>query len=1353
MAKSVVKSTTVDKKSNRIFLRSLHRMNIGNFDFPDLLLTQREWFNRFEQYYLPKLFEEICPIEDIAWERLVLHVSDLTIVRNFAKIGEEISDAELDRVVNNAKKKELTFGWVINCKVELLDRSTGEVLYDGRANIGTIPLMTKAGTYIINWVENVIVNQIIRSYGIFYKFDKKDYSYSFQIIPQEWSWFSIAAEKTGQITIRINKSRKFPITALLRVFGFESDEQIRQLFEWLFEEEDFDYISYTLKKDSTTNMQDAALFIYNKLRPGELVDVDNAIKYIRELFESERIFLWSIARRKINAKLWMNKKKDSNFIDVEDVIEAMKYLCHFANGRKWYFADDADHLSNKRIRTMGELLYAYLQPTLKRFQKNTRGKLSVLPLEQKILLLEELEEKKKDEIDDLIVGMDDDEGVETATSSDVVEEDEEEVKQKSDDEKLEALLGSVLMDNVIFDDKVLIKKGVKITSSHIKLLKKHNIEYVIVRPQLKLVDVVNFKMVDSAIKSFFSTSELSQFAANTNPIAETEHKRRITAGGPWGLKKQTAKFEVRDVHLSHYGRICPIETPEWQQIWLVIHQALYSRVNEDGFLETPAIRITRSIPLNAEWLINKILEEDVLDSKGKVIAEDNSLITSDNVDKIVSALLAQKRTSVEIRPFVTGEIEYISPESDHNYTVWEATIDLDVYWNILPRRVPARWFDQFGPKIDMYHVNDLTHIDLSPFQLFSPDASSIPFIDRDDADRALMAAAMQKQAVSLLLPQAPFVGTGIEKDIIKHSTSVVVAEWEWEVIYVWGKKSSDEQYGAVDYIIKVHYDKLWLKKNVIKEYNLQKYSMSNQKSLIHLRPKVTLWQSVNTWDMLAEWQSVVNGELSLGTNLRVAFMSWGWYNYEDAIIISDRLVKNDNLTSVHIEKFEIEVSDTKLGPEQTTPDIPNVSMAKLKNLDENGIVRIGSIVKGWDILVGKISPKSEWELSAEEKLIQAVFWEKSKNVKDSSLYLPSWSEWKVLDVVVLDSKKWDNLMAWVKNKITVFVATSRKIEVGDKLVGRHGNKWIISVILPEEDMPYTADGQPVDLVLNPLWVVSRMNIGQVLESHMWLIAKLTWYNFAIPLFSGFDVDSVSSYFTGDISDKDITNLKKSWLSDNQVDEFIETIKHAQLPNNGKFEMYDGRNGELFDQAVSVGYMYILKLEHMVEDKIHARSVWPYSLITQQPLSGKARDWWQRFWEMEVWALEAYGAVHTLQEMLTIKSDDITGRNKTYESIIKGKKIQMYGIPESYYYLANMFKWLCQNIVPLSKEQIEKIHAERREKIVRLWLKDLEDVSEVMSDELHDDKVIGFVKPINPSADVDDIMDDITGSDEDVNEAE
>ncbi|HNG97731.1 MAG TPA: hypothetical protein PLW93_05655, partial [Candidatus Absconditabacterales bacterium] len=465
-----------------------------------------------------------------------------------------------------------------------------------------------------------------------------------------------------------------------------------------------------------------------------------------------------------------------------------------------------------------------------------------------------------------------------------------------------------------------IEKGIKLTSSHLAKLKKLLIEYVIVRPQLKLVDVVNFKIIDSAVKSFFSTSELSQFAANTNPISEIEHKRRITASGPSGLRKQTAKFEVRDVHLSHYGRICPIETPEGQQIGLVIHQALYSRVNEDGFLETPAIKVTKHISLTKESLLGRILEENVVDAKGKVIVAEDSYITVDNVDQIIATLKQLKKTSLEIRPYITGETEFISPENDYQYTVGESTLQLDDHGNIIPRRVPARGFDQFGPKIDMYYVNDLTHIDLSPFQLFSPDASSIPFLDRDDADRALMAAAMQKQAVSLLLPQAPMVGTGIEKDIVRMTTSVINAEGEGEVIYVGGKKSSDEQYGGVDYIVKVQYEKLGSKKNMIKEYNLQKYTMSNQKSLVHLRPKVTLGQSVKTGDILAEGQSVVNGELSLGTNLKVAFMPWGGYNYEDAIIISDRLVKHDNLTSIHIEKFEIEVSDTKLGPEQTTPD-------------------------------------------------------------------------------------------------------------------------------------------------------------------------------------------------------------------------------------------------------------------------------------------------------------------------------------------------------------------------------------------------------------------------------------------------
>ena len=1390
MKKQIQKSQSNSAFSSRVFLKPVKNASGQNTQFPDLLHTQKFWFAKFEDFYLNKLFEDISPIEDIAWEKLVLSISDLKITRNFTENTDELTEAELDRYIENCKRKELTFWWVINCAVELKDRTTNEVVYKWRANIGTMPLMTKAGTYVISWVENVIINQIIRSYGIFYEL--KDYEHSFKILPQNGSRFTVVVEKKWEITMRVNKSRKFPITALFRVFWYETDESIKELFAGITDEEDFDFIEYTLKKDTTSDRQDAAMFIYNKLRPGEIVDEQNAINHIIDIFGPDRVDLGSIARRKINTKLSLDRKKDINHIDHEDLIEAIKYLCHFANNKKWFFPDDPDHLSNKRIKTMWELLYWYLSPVMRKFQKSTRGKLSILPLEQRVGLIEEKIEKKSD--DDLIIDVADDE--EESESWEVVVEEIEIVPTTED--KYEKILWSIIMEDVVDPNKdyiftetykvktksykkwskisladlndlikknkldkgslplrsdedsnttILIKKNTKITNSHINLLKKHNVEYVVVRPQLKLVDIVNFKIIDTAIKSFFSTSELAQYANNMNPISEIEHKRRLTAWWPWWLRKQTAKFEVRDVHLSHYGRICPIQTPEWQPIWLVIHQALYSKINDDGFIETPAVRVTRLSKLDRDFLIDKILEEDALtDSKGKIVLQEGEYITDKNVDDVLKAAKHHKLETIKLRPYLIqwpDGVEWISPEYDHRYTIWDNTIQVDKYGNILQKRVPARWFDQYGPKIDYYHVNEITHVDLTPSQLLSADGATLPFVDHDDADRALMAAAQQKQAVSLIKPQAPIVATGIEWEVVKNTTSIVVAEWDGEVIYVWWKKNEYNQiYNNMDYIIKIRYNNYGNKKNYIKEYNLTKFSMSNQKSLVHLRPRVTLWQSISAWDILAEWQSVVDGELSLGTNLKVAFMPWWWYNFEDAMIISDRIVKDDRLTSVFIEKFEIEVSDTKLGPEQTTSDIPGVSMSKLKNLDENGIIRIWSIVKWNDILVGKISPKNEWELSAEEKLIQAVFGEKSKNVKDSSLYLPSGIEGKVLDVVVLDSKKWDNLMAWVKNKIIVFVATSRKIEVWDKLAGRHGNKWIISVILPEEDMPYTAEWDPIDIILNPIGVVSRMNIWQIYENHLWLIWSITWHNFAVPLFSDFDADDLSRYFTGELNEEDVQNLSKSGLDKEQISLFSDKLKSANLPASGKFDIYDGRTWEKYDNKVAIWYMYLLKLEHMVEDKIHARSIWPYSLITQQPLSGKARDWWQRFGEMEVWALEAYGAVNILQEMLTIKSDDINGRNKTYDAIIRGKKIQNFWTPESYYYLSNIFKWLCQNITALTKDEIENIHQERRELLNKINLKWLDGVEEAVADEVNEWKwTASLVK--KATDDTDDVVSDIS----------
>lgn len=1134
------------QKNGRIFLKTERKF----VEAPQLLTLQRRGYESFLTQYLHKLFDEINPVTDIAGEKMYVTITDIKV-------------SEASETPDTCKKKELTYGGIITGKVKLVDSTTKKVLFTKRANIGTLPLMTEAATYVVNGVERVIISQMVRSYGVFYA--KKDFKYACKLIPERGPWLELQIEKSGVIAARINKSRKFPITTLLRVFGAETDEAIRGLFADVVEDEDVDYVALSLQKDPTSDALSAAKFIYNKLRPGELIDEESALDYIKTQFMSkERIYVGKIARRKINAKLNLNKKLDaesSHVFDGDDMVAMIKYLLGVANEKKWFYIDDADHLSNKRVRMMGEILYSHLQPVMRKFVKSIKGKLSILNF-----------------------------------------------------------------DNVI-----------------------------------KITSLVNFKIIDNAVKSFFATSQLSQFLDQINPLAEIEHKRRITVLGPGGLKRETAKFEVRDVHPSQYGRICPIQTPEGQSIGLVIYQALFSSVNEEGFLETPALKVFKEVAAKVDTLVNRIADRDVFDLDAKwhptktVLVHEDSYITEEIAKKIEKAY-GKTQSMISVKPFFSGEIEYISPEVDEKVYIADATTPLDDHHNILNNRVAGRHFIE----MEMFHVKDITHMDVSPSQIFSPNTSLIPFVNHNDAVRAAMGTNQQKQALPLFKNDAPLVGTGLERDVVQKTHAIICAEADGEVVYVDGKR------------VKVKY-----KKEGVKEYELINFKRSNHKTCIHQVATVSLGQVVKQGDVLAEWPCVVDGEMALWKNLRLAFMPWEWYNYEDAIVISQRLVKDDELTSIQIEEYSIEVSETKLGPEETTNDIPWVSMAKLNNLDEDGIVRIGSRVKWGDILVGKITPKSEGDLTPEEKLVQAIFGDKSKNVKDTSLYMPSGSEGKVIEVVVLDAKKGDNVMAGVRKKVKVYVATTRKIEVGDKLAGKHGNKGIVSIVVPEEDMPFTADGQPVDIVLNPLGVISRMNIWQLYETQLWLIAKLTGCKFAVPTFSGFWPE----------------NLK-------------EIIDELGLPQDLRMQLFDGRTGEAYVQRVTVWYMNLLKLVHMVEDKIHARSVGPYSLITQQPLGGKSRQGGQRFGEMEVWALEAYSAVYTLQEMLTVKSDDVVGRNKLYESIIKGHKPKFGWLPESFNLLTYLFKGLGQNIQPLTVVEMEKLHEKRMEKILSLGLSGL-----------------------------------------------
>jgi len=1149
------------QKDGRIYLNAPKNFE----DYPDLLDLQKKWYKNFVERYIHKLFDDINPIWDIAWEKMFVSISDI-----------KISDPQQD--IEECKKKELTYGWVISWKVKLIEileedwkKTTEKVIFSKRANIGTLPLMTPYASYVINGVERVIISQIIRSYGIFY--NKKDFGFGFKIIPERWPWVETKVEKSWVMVVRINKSRKFPITSLLRIFGAETDESIKELFIDSIDEDDTNFIDITLKKDPTTDALSAAEFIYNKLRPGELIDNYSALDYIKNQFlNTDRINVWRIARRKINAKLWLKKSLDapeSNVFDWEDLVASIKYLLNLSNQKKWYYVDDSDHLSNKRVRTMWEILYAHLWPVMRKFIKSVKGKLSVLNMEN----------------------------------------------------------------------------------------------------ALKITDLVNFKIIDNSIKSFFATSQLSQFLDQINPLSELEHKRRVTALGPGWLKRETAKFEVRDVHPSHYGRICPIETPEWQNIWLVTYQSLFSRINDEWFLETPGFKVLKEVVAKKDQLLNRIADRDIfqLDKKWNptkiIIVKEDNFIDEKLAEKI-EKVYWKLQTTIKVKPFVSDEVEYISPELDEKYFIADATTSTDDYWNITSKRVAARHFDEMVT----LHVKDITHVDVNPSQIFSPNTSLIPFLDHNDAVRASMGTNQNRQWLPLLKNDVPLVWTWLE-NMVKKTHVVILSEADWEVVYVDGKR------------IKVKY-KTW-----IKEYTVTNYKRSNAKTCIHQIPRVSLWQKVKKWDVLAEGPCSENWELAIWKNLTVAFMPWKWYNYEDAIVISQRLVKNDTLTSIQIEEKEIEVSDTKLWPEETTNDIPWVSMSKLKNLDEDWIVRIWSIVKWWDILVWKITPKSEWELTPEEKLIQAIFWDKSKNVKDTSLYMPSWSEWKVIDVVILDAKKWDNLMAWVRKKVKVYVASTRKIEVWDKLAGKHGNKGIISIVVPEEDMPFSKDWEPIDVVLNPLWVISRMNLWQLFEAQLWYIAKKYWIKFAIWSFSGF------------------------WLED-----FTKLIKDLWIESEINVKLFDGQNGEPYDQNVTVWYMHLLKLVHMVEDKIHARSVWPYSLITQQPLWWKSRQWWQRFGEMEVWALEAYSAVYTLQEMLTVKSDDVIWRNKMYESIIKWQKPNIWWLPESFNLVTYLFKWLGQNINPMTQDQLDEITQERIAKIKELWLSMLMKESVVSDDD-------------------------------------
>jgi len=1094
---------------------------------PNLIEVQIDSYRWFLEDGIRELLDEITPISDFSGKKLELHFLEHSI-------GEPKYNAE------TCKFKNMTYEAPLKVHVQLINKESGEIK-EQDVFLGGIPLMTNRGTFIINGIERVVVSQLVRSPGVFFSKNPLAHEYhNAKIIPKRGAWLEIETDKKGIVTVKIDRKRKIPITSLLRVFGYKTDQAILDLFKDITKSPEHDYILNTLDKDSAKSEDEAYQSIYRKIRPGDLATPENAKSLIQSMFFDYRKYdMGPVARYKLNKRFVIDvpNTKEFHTFQVKDLVEIIRYLVRLNNGEM--HPDDIDHLSNRRIRAVGELVQNKFRVGLLRTDRIAKDRMTVMDLE-------------------------------TVTPT----------------------------------------------------------------------QLVNSRPITAALREFFASSQLSQFMDQTNPLAELAHKRRLSAMGPGGLSRERASFDVRDVHPSHYGRICPIATPEGPNIGLVVHLATYARVNKYGFIETPFREVAHSCKNKAKELAGRTVSEDVVNPKSKkVVAKTGTKID----EKLAREIEKLPLEAIAVHPWITGEIRYYDADEERGLTIAQANTEVDEKGQITAPRVSAR----ISGEPNIVDVSEITHIDVSPKQIISETTALIPFLEHDDNTRASMGSNMQRQAVSLISPKAPVVGTGMEEIVAKSSGQVLLAEGSGTVSYV-----------DADQIV-IIYDSG--KKAV---HNLLTYQRSNQGTCIHQRARVVKGQRITRGDVLADGAAIENGELALGQNLLVAYMAWQGYNFEDAVIISDRVVKDGFFDSVHIETFTLDVRDTKLGPEIITRDIPNVGEARLKDLDENGIIRIGATVHEGDILVGKITPKGETELTAEERLLRAIFGDKARDVKDTSLRLPGGEGGKVVGVQIFSRKNNDELSTGVNQQIKVSVAQTRKISIGDKVAGRHGNKGVISVIVPREDMPFLPDGTPVDIILNPLGVSSRMNIGQILETHAGWAAQKMGMKVATPALNG--------------------------ITTGQIDEML---KSAKLPADGKIQLYDGMSGEPFDHKSTVGITYIMKLSHLIEDKIHARSVGPYSLVTQQPLGGKAQHGGQRFGEMEVWALEAYGAAHTLQEMLTIKSDDVYGRAKAYESIVKGEAIRKPRTPESFNVLVKELQSLGLNVKLEMTEQGRLLHEE------------------------------------------------------------
>ncbi len=1082
-------------------------------DLPNLIELQLESYRWFLQQDVPprerksqgleEILEEIFPIESFDKSFAVEYL--------YYDVGDPVcSEYE-------AREKDMTYAVPVKARVRLVNRRTGEMREEDLF-LGNFPLMTERGTFIINGTERVVVNQLVRSAGVYFKVEggiPGKETYMATVIPDRGVWLEFDLTPANVISVKIDNRKKVPVTILLKAFGVASNEELMALLGYsdrtasILEEEEGlrgkllaesvydaagnllaskndrltketmerlilegvssvrvydcdEAIAVTLDRDPTRTRDEAVLELFRRLRPNEPVRMENAKELVRDLFfDSRRYNLGRVGRYKLNKRLGLEVPPTVRTLTLDDLVALVRELIRMkALGLP---SDDIDHLGNRRVRTVGELMQAQIRLGFLRMERMAKEKMSILP---------------------------------------------------------------------------------DLSSASVR-------------------DIINVRPIAATLNNFFASGQLSQFMDQTNPLAELTHKRRLSALGPGGLSRDRAGFEARDVHYTHYGRICPIETPEGSNIGLVTSLSTYARLDSYGFITSP------------------------------------------------------KRKVVEGR--ITDEVLYLSADEEDRYYVGIANLPTDEDGHILEDLVPAR----HRGKIHYVSPRELDFVDLSPKQLVSVSASLIPFLEHDDANRALMGSNMQRQAVPLVRPESPIVGTGLERKAAVDSGMCVLCKRRGVVVYVDAS------------VVRVKTDQ------GVDEYRLINFQRSNQGTVLHQRPVVELGQLLEAGDVIADGSACYRGELALGRDVLVAFMPWEGYNFEDSILISERLVRDDVYTSIHIEEYEVEARDTKLGPEEITRDIPNVGEDMLKNLDEDGIVRLGAEVKAGDILVGKVTPKGESDQTPEEKILRAIFGEKAKEVRDTSLKVPHGEGGKVIRVKRLRKVDGDDLPPGVNEVIKVYVAQMRKITVGDKMAGRHGNKGVISKILPVEDMPYLPDGTPVDIVLNPLGVPSRMNLGQVLETILGFVAYHNGWKVATPVFEG-------------AKESDVFELMRPLKE-----------KYPDLTDDCKITLYDGRTGEPFDAKITVGYMHMMKLIHLVDDKIHARSTGPYSLVTQQPLGGKAQFGGQRFGEMEVWALEGYGAAHTLQEILTVKSDDIVGRTKTYEKIVKGETIGDYGIPESF----------------------------------------------------------------------------------------